>query len=293
METIDLLVSLVLALIMLGIGLSLSIQDFTNIAKYPKAFTLALSSQMIALPLIAFGVALLFPLSHEFKVGLVILAASPGGATSGYITHLFKGNVALSLSLTSMNSLLTLFSIPFVVNSALLIFMGTQTTFTLPFWETFLHIFFIALAPAFLGVLLRQNFPTFSHAVRKPMQFIMMGLLLLVFGIKFFAGQDAGGAGLSSQDMLNILPSALILNLSCLLFGYFLLRLAHLNHSDSLTAAIESGVHNTTLAFLIAGTILGNQEMVKPALLYSMFSFWTAILFGFISSKLAKHTLKW
>lgn len=97
MKTIDLLVSSVLALIMFGIGLSLSWNDFTNIAKYPKAFVIALTSQMIVLPLTAFAIAHCFDIPNEFKVGLVILAASPGGATSGFITHLFKGNVALSM----------------------------------------------------------------------------------------------------------------------------------------------------------------------------------------------------
>ena len=127
MQIIDILVSTVLGLIMFGIGLSLKISDFTNIAKYPKAFSLALASQMIALPLIAFLVASVANVPNEIKVGLVILAASPGGATSGFITHLFHGNVALSLSLTSINSFLTLFSIPFVVNLALQHFMGKST----------------------------------------------------------------------------------------------------------------------------------------------------------------------
>ena len=291
MQIIDILVSSVLALIMFGIGLSLTLKDFSNIALYPKAFATALTSQMVALPIIAFALASAFDLSNEIKVGLVILAASPGGATSGFITHLFKGNVALSLSLTAVNSFLTLFSIPFIVNIALKHFMGQSSDIVLPFWDTFFHIFFIALIPAFLGLMLRRYYTNWAIKVEKPAKYVMMFLLFSVFTIKIFAGQNSGGSGLTYNDFKNILPPALLLNLICLLVGYFLLKVARLKHADSLTAAIESGVHNTTLAFLIAGTLLQNQEMVKAPLIYSMFSFWTALLFGVVSSKIAKHKI--
>ncbi len=291
MQTIDILVSSVLALIMFGIGLSLTLKDFTNIALYPKAFVTALTSQMVALPLIAFYIASFANVSNEIKVGLVILAASPGGATSGFITHLFKGNVALSLSLTSINSFLTLFSIPFVVNFALKHFMGQTSEIILPFWDTFAHIFFIAIIPALLGLLIRRFRTSWAIKVEKPAKYVMMFLLFSVFTIKIFAGQNSGGSGLSTEDFKDILPSALLLNFTCLMVGYFLLKFVGLMHADSLTAAIESGVHNTTLAFLIAGTLLQNQTMVKPPLIYSMFSFWTALLFGFISSKLSNHKI--
>lgn len=291
MQTIDILVSSVLALIMFGIGLSLSLKDFTNIALYPKAFATALTSQMIALPLLAFAVANVFDVSDEIKIGLVILAASPGGATSGFITHLFKGNVALSLSLTSVNSFLTLFSIPFVVNLALRYFMGKSSEMVLPFWDTFIHIFLIALTPAFLGLLLRKYCTSWAIKIEKPAKYIMMVLLFTVFTIKIFASENSGGSGLTNQDFKDILPPALLLNFLCLMIGYLLLKAVKLKHTDSLTAAIESGVHNTSLAFLIAGTVLQNELMVKPALVYSMFSFWTALLFGFISSRMAKHKI--
>jgi bile acid:Na+ symporter, BASS family len=291
MQTIDILVSSVLALIMFGIGLSLTLKDFTNIALYPKAFITALTSQMIALPLIAFAVASFFDVSAEIKVGLVILAASPGGATSGFITHLFKGNVALSLSLTAVNSFLTLFSIPFIVNLALKHFLGQQSDIVLPFWDTFFHIFFIALIPAFCGVMLRRYRTDWAVRIEKPAKYVMMFLLFSVFTIKIFAGESSGGSGLTKSDFREILPPALLLNFICLMVGYFLLKAVSLKHPDSLTAAIESGVHNTTLAFLIAGTLLQNETMVKPPLIYSMFSFWTALLFGFIASKLTQHKI--
>jgi BASS family bile acid:Na+ symporter len=291
MQTIDILVSTVLGLIMFGIGLSLQVNDFAKIIKYPKAFSLALASQMIALPLISFLVATVANVPNEIKVGLVILASSPGGSTSGFITHLFKADVALSISLTAINSILTLFSIPFVVNIALQHFMGQSTDIVLPFWDTFVHIFFIALVPAALGVAVNHHFPVWANRAKNPTKWVMIVLLAISFTIKMFAGKSSGGSGITFDQSLAIIPSALSLNIACLTFGYLFLKTFGFSHSTNLTAAIESGVHNTTLAFLIAGTLLQNQEMVKTPLVYAMFSFWTALLFGFISSKLVKHKI--
>ena len=289
MQIIDILVSSILSLIMFGVGLSLKIEEFIYVYRYPKAFLIALTSQMIALPMLAFFVVSFGSLPDEIKVGFIILAASPGGATSGFITHLFRANVALSISLTTVNSILTLFTIPIIVNLALHFFLGKSTTIILPFWETFVHILSIALIPAMLGLLVHRYYPKLTKRIEKPAKYLMIILLAIVFTVKTFAGKDSGGTGLTIQEVKLMLSPAILLNVLCLMTGYMLLKLTGFKHSDSLTAAIESGVHNTTLAFLIAGTILGNQEMVKPALVYSMFSFFTAVLFSLISSRIANH----
>ena len=148
---------------MFGVGLSLTLGEFNHILRHPKAFLSALSAQMLGLPLIALLIAMLAPLPAEIKIGFVILAASPGGATSGFLTYLWRGNVALSLSITSVNSFLTLFSIPIIVNVALKIFLGRSTELHLPFWDTVGHIFFITIVPATIGLLVRRNFPNFAE----------------------------------------------------------------------------------------------------------------------------------
>lgn len=270
---------------MFGIGLSLTAGDFTRIVRYPKAFLTALSAQMLGLPILAFLINLIAPLPAELKVGFIILAASPGGATSGFLTYLWRGNVALSLSITSVNSFLTLFSIPLVVNLGLRVFMGRETDLHLPFWETVQHIFFITIIPASIGVYVRHRFPVFSEKIRIPAKYIMLVFLAIVFLIKMFAGENHGGAGLTAADFIRISPVALIQNAACLLFGYFFMYYMGLTHPSRLTAAMESGVQNTTLAFLIASNLLGMQEMVKPALVYSLYSFWTACLFAYFSNK--------
>ncbi len=282
---VDIAVSTVLGLVMFGVGLSLTLSDFANVIRYPRAFISALGAQMIGLPIIAFIISLIAPLPAEVKVGFIILAASPGGATSGFLTYLWRGNVALSLSLTAVNSLLTLFTIPIVVNLALKVFMGRSTELHLPFWETMSHIFLITIIPATGGILLRRFYPVFAERISKPSKYVMLVLLGIVFTIKLFGGESSGGAGLDIHDFLLITPIALLQNATCLLFGYFFLKWMGLSHPSRLTAAMESGVQNTTLAFLIASVLLANQDMVKPALVYSLYSFWTACLFAYLANR--------
>lgn len=270
---------------MFGVGLSLTAGDFTRIVRYPRAFFTALGAQMIGLPIIAFIISLIAPLPEALKVGFIILSASPGGATSGFLTYLWRGNVALSLSITSVNSFLTLFSIPVVVNIGLRVFLGRESDLHLPFWDTVSHIFFITIIPATLGLLVRRHYPITAERISKPAKYVMLVLLAIVFLIKMFAGENYGGAGLTWRDFMIISPVALIQNLSCLFFGYYFMKWMGLPHTSRLTAAMESGVQNTTLAFLIASTMLGNEDMVKPALVYSLYSFWTACLFAWLSNK--------
>lgn len=276
-----------MALVMFGVGLSLTFTDVRRVFQKPRGFFTALSAQMLGLPIIAFIISLLAPIPDEIKVGFIILAASPGGATSGFLTYLWKGNVALSLSLTSINSLLTLFSIPMVVNIGLKVFLGQSSDLHLPFWDTVGHIFFITIIPATLGIWIRRRFPVTAEKISKPSKYVMLTLLAVVFAIKLFAGEKHGGSGLTTADFLQISPIALLQNACCLFFGYFIMRYMGLPHPSRITAAMESGVQNTTLAFLIASTMLGNQEMVKPALVYSMYSFWTACLFAYVANRMA------
>jgi bile acid:Na+ symporter, BASS family len=291
-QYIDTAVSLVLALIMFGVGLSLTFRDFGNIIRYPKAFGVALAAQMIGLPFIAFVLTFIFPLPAVFKVGLIILAASPGGATSGFLTYLWRGNVALSLSITSVNSILTLFTIPVIVNIGLMAYMGRSTELHLPFMDTMQHIFLITIIPASIGIMVRLKYSDFADAIQKPAKYVMLVLLFSVFCVKLFAGESHGGAGLTLQDFILISPFALLQNLSCLFFGYYIMQFYGLDHPSRLTAAMEAGVQNTTLAFLIAGTLLKNQEMVKPALIYSMYSFWTACIFAYLMNRKHRPTEK-
>jgi BASS family bile acid:Na+ symporter len=225
-------------------------------------------------------------MSLPAKVGLIILAACPGGTTSGVITYFFKGNVALSIIFTSINSILTLFTIPFIVNLSLLYYYGQSTIIHLSYLETIIQIFTITIIPAFIGVFIRTHKPEFAIKAQRPLKFLLIIALAIVFVILFFAGNKTGGTGITKKEVLNILPYALLLNALCMAWGFLLGIITKLGIKNSYTIGIEASVHNTTLAFLVAGTLLHNPDMVKPALIYAMFSFWTAFIYSIIIKKM-------
>ena len=278
---IDLLISAVLSLMMIGIGLSLTPSSFKNIFTEPKSLVIGLIIQMIGLPLIAFLVTLVSDLSLPLRIGLIILAACPGGTTAGIITFFYKGNVALAITFTAINSLLTLFSIPFIVNLSLHYYYGQTAVIQLPYLETILQICAVTILPAAIGVLIRIYKPFFAARIQKSLRYTMLVMLAFVFIIKLFVSEGGGGTGITLSESMKILPYALLLNAACFFFGYAISLTSRLGKSNAYTIAIEAAVHNTTLAFLVAGTILQNQDMVKPSLIYAMFSFWTALLFSY------------
>jgi BASS family bile acid:Na+ symporter len=279
---IDIVISGVLALIMFGIGISLTFSSFKNIFISPKSLLIGLFAQMIVLPSLVFCIVYFVDIPLSFKVGFMILASCPGGTTSGFLTYFFKGNVALSISLTSINSIITLFSIPFIVNLGLNAFLGKSTTFHLPYLETIIQIFIVAIIPAAFGILLRKNYEGFAKRIQKPLNSILIVLLALIFIIKLFANEKHGGTGITEIEILQILPIALVINVLAFSSGYLISQLLKLNLKTAYTVGVEVAMQNTTLAFLVASALLRNQEMVKPAIIYSMFSFWSAIVFTFI-----------
>jgi BASS family bile acid:Na+ symporter len=287
-SVIDILIGFVLASIMFGLGLSVTETNFRNIIFAPRAFFIGLGSQMIALPIIAFIILMFSNLPDAFKVGIMILAACPGGTTSGFVTYLFKGNVALSISLTTINSLLTIFTIPFIVNFALRHYMKQEVVLHLPLLSSITQIFLVTLFPAALGVFVRKMKPIIARMLQKRLKYILIILLATVYSIKFFAGEKIGGTGITFSEVWMIIPYAFIFNVACFVFSIGIGKITQLTIRDAFTIALEVSLHNTTLALLIAGTLLQNQEMVKPALIYTMFSFWSALLFGMITKWLYK-----
>jgi bile acid:Na+ symporter, BASS family len=279
---LDVLVVVVLAVIMFGVGLSISITDLKDVIRSPRPFVFGLFAQMILLPVMAFGITFFTNLSPALKVGFIILASSPGGTTSGFITVLFRGNVALSVALTTINSLLTLFTIPVLVNIALTIYLGAHSVYELPFIASCLHIFTITLVPALAGVIIRLKWNDFADTIQKPVRITMIILFAFVYTAIFLADESKGGSGISMQETLQILPFALAINVSAFLAGIFMGYLGNTGVKSSFTIGIEVAVHNTTLALLVAGTLIHSKDMAKPALVYAMFSFWTAILFGMV-----------
>lgn len=279
---IDFLVSAVLATIMFGVGLSINFDDLRQIYRSPRALLLGLVSQMVLLPLIAFLVVGFTDLPPAVKAGFVILAACPGGTTSGFVTVLFKGNVALSVSLIAVNSLLTLATIPLLVNLALTVFMGRHSPFELPLIPSFLQIFFITLLPAMTGVILRYYREKIANRIQKPVRSVMIVLFAGVYGIIAFADESSGGSGITRADLWSILPFAVIINLGGFIAGMAMGLFGKTGLRTSWTIGVEVALQNTTLALLVGGTLIQSNDMVKPALVYALFSFWTALLYGVV-----------
>ncbi len=288
---IDLLVSAVLATIMFGVGLSINFSDLREISRSPKAFILGLISQMIVLPLIVFLIVGFTDLPPVIKVGFIILSACPGGTTSGFVTVLFRGNVALSVSLITVNSILTLITIPLLVELALTVFIGRHSPFQLPLIQTFLQIFFITLLPAMTGVVIRYYRAAIADKIQKPVRTTMIILFAGVYTLIAFADESRGGSGITPADLWRLLPYAVIINFAGFAAGLAMGLFGKTGIRTSWTIGVEVALQNTTLALLVAGTIIHSNEMVKPALVYALFSFWTALLYGIVVKKYNKSKL--
>lgn len=280
MNYADWFVSVVLALIMIAVGLSLSAESFRDLAKRPLKVLAGMGLQLVLLPCIAFAAAYISGLPPAFQIGIVILAATPGGMTSNFISFLLKANTALAVSLTICNSLVTIFSVPFLVNLGLELFYDKSSIQQLPFLATAGRIFFIVLVPVFAGIVFRAWKPKTAARLQFGLRWLSMIMLALVFMIKAFAPADAGGSELSWQEIAMILPVSLAVNFLALSLGRLVSWSLGYNRDDQLTMGVEIGIQNTSLAFLIAGTVIGNQDMLKPALIYATFSFLTAVLYG-------------
>ncbi|MFH0896411.1 MAG: bile acid:sodium symporter [Bacteroidota bacterium] len=281
----DILINATLAIIMLGVGMSLTTKEFKRLLQNPKGLVVALSTQLFLVPALAFLLAYYSGLAPAMQVGMVIVSACASGASSNLVTHLFRGNVALAISMTTLNSLITLISLPAVSNLALWFFMKTDAGIKLPFLHTMIQIFLVTLLPATVGMFIRYIRPAFAIGLDKPLRYLLPVLLAIVFTIKIFGGTKSGGTGITSFDIYNVIPWMLALNIGAMLIGFITGKLLQLEFRDRYTISIEVGLHNTALALVIAGTILHNSEMEKPAVVYAMFSFFTAIGFVFVIKK--------
>ncbi len=277
--TIILAISLII--IMFGMGLSLVKEDFTRLLKQPKAVFIGLLNQIVLLPLIAFLIVTSLGVGSDIAIGVMILAACPGGPTSNLITHLAKGDSGLSVSLTSVNSLITIFTIPFVVDFALTYFLDAQETITINKVKTVVQIFVIVIIPVTLGMMLKRSKPNFADRMNKPVRIASALVLFLVI------------LGLVIKKKADLIPylqqagiTTLLLNVATMFVGFLTARLAQLKSKQALTISIESGIQNGTMAIAIASGILMNENFAIAPAVYSLIMFVTGgILIGLGNSK--------
>ena len=287
METLfsDYFLPITLAVITLGMGLSLTERDFKNIFLQPKAVITGIFSQIIVLPAIAFLVASLTNLDPVFKVGLIIIAACPGGATSNLITYLLTGNIALSISMTALNSLITLITIPIIVHLSLDVFIQQSSDIQLPIGETIIKIFLLTILPAYTGTRIRKWKTKLADKLQRPLKVLLPLLLLVVYmGVIFI---DQGTEEATRRDFFKLIPSALSLNFAAMLAGWIFARIVNLGRRNQFTISIEVGLQNSALAIFVASSLLQNQSMALVPVVYGSFTFFTTLLFGYIIKKIS------
>lgn len=278
-----------LGIIMLGMGLSLSVKDFTRIVLYPKAAAIGIINQIIMLPLIGFLILLIIPTHNpELAVGLMILAACPGGPTSNLITHISKGDTALSISLTAISSIIIVITLPLIVNFALGHFLNQTQYVPLPVLDTSIKVLIITLIPVAIGMLIRSKAPGFSASLQKPVKIASGIILFLVIMAAIFNDRENFFDFFKQAG-----PVALALNVFMLLFGYFSARIFSLRTSQGITISIESGIQNGTLGITIAATLLNNATMTIPPAIYSLIMFMTAgIIIAWTNLKMKESPVK-
>ena len=265
---------LALGIIMLGLGLSLTLDDFKRVLNYPRAVLVGLFCQMILLPAVAVGVAHLFKLPPALAVGLMLLAAAPGGATANLFSHLAKGDVALNITLTAVNSLLALFTLPLIVNWSLVHFMGEGQVIPMVF-DKVIQVFVIVLGPVAIGMAVRRSTPDTADRLDKPVRILSALFLVLVIAASV-AKERAHLADYFQQVGL----AALAFNLVSMAAGYMIPRLFGVLSRQAISIGMEIGIHNGTLAIYLANQILKRDDMAISPAIYSLIMFFTAAAFS-------------
>jgi bile acid:Na+ symporter, BASS family len=270
---------LALGVIMLGLGLSLTLADFTRVIKYPKAVVVGLACQMFILPVAAALVAKFLGLSPELAVGLMLLSASPGGPTANLYSHLANGDVALNITLTAINSVLTLFTLPFIVGVSMDYFLGEAQAIPMPF-SKIISVFAIVLIPVSIGMLIKRFKPSVSTALEKPVKIASAILLLLVIVAAILKDFEA-----LKLYFPQIGLAAFLFNVISLLGGYYIPKLLRIEKRQAIAIGMEIGIHNGTLAIFIALNVLNSSIMTVPPAIYSIIMFFTAAAFGWWVNK--------
>ncbi|MBD1845044.1 bile acid:sodium symporter family protein [Cyanobacteria bacterium FACHB-63] len=272
------LLPLALGVVMLGMGLSLVPEDFRRITRDPKAVAVGTVSQVLLLPLLGVLITLVVPMQPAIAVGLIVLAVCPGGPSSNLITYLAKGDVALSVTLTAVSSIITVFTIPIFTNLALQRFLGQSAAIALPIGQTMVQIFLITLLPIAIGMAIRHQFPRTASRLEKQMSRLAAGLLALII-VLLLVREGSKLPGFIAQVGIGVV----LLNLFATLGGFFAGKLFRLPLAQQICIAIEVGIQNGTLAIAITAGLLNNPDMAVPAAVYSLLMYLTgfgAIFYG-------------
>ena len=270
----DVVLPLALAFIMLALGLGLTFDDFVRVARHPRDFAVGAASQIVVLPAVAFLLASVWPMAPELALGLMIIAAAPGGVTSNLLTSFARGDVALSISLTAVISLLSVITIPLVVVFAYGHFIGDEAMQDITVADTAISVFLIVTVPVTIGLLVRRYAGRFALRIEPAARAVSAVLFVLVL------------AGAIYQERENLVTyysqaglATLALNVLMMAIAYLLARLFATGAKQRTAIAIECGLQNGTLAIAIAVLLFGGGLATVPAATYSLTMFVTALIF--------------
>lgn len=269
-----------LGLIMLSMGMMLKTADFQLVAKHPKAFFIGLSAQMLLVPLLALLLLQIFKLPPLLAVGLLILSFSPGGTTSNLFSYMAKGDVALSIALTTAASFITPFSIPFLTELALQSQLGENTNIIIPVGLTMKRLIVITIVPLILGMAFHYFRPIWSEKTQPYIHKIAITLFLAVIFSMIFK---------LSNKMPEFLPQVAtvtsIMIIIALFLGYSIAKLAGLNSQQIRTTSIEVGMQNGGMALIVTQGVLNNPSMSMVPIIYGLIMLVPVILFVLISRR--------
>jgi bile acid:Na+ symporter, BASS family len=264
---------LALGIIMFGLGLSLTVADFRRVAQHPKVVVIALGCQLLLLPLVCFGLVTVFDLPPPLAIGMMLLAASPGGTSANPFSHLFRGDVALNVTLTAVNSVISIVTLPLITNIAIE-YYDRDDTVGLQFVKV-LEVFAIVLVPVAIGMLVRAKAASFAERMDRPVRIGSAVILaVLVIGILLSERDNVSGylaeVGLAAAAFCAI----------SLVTGYAVPRAAGVRDDQAIACSMEIGVHNGTLAIYVAVEVLDSTEISVPAAVYSIIMFVFAAVWG-------------
>jgi BASS family bile acid:Na+ symporter len=275
----DLLLPLSIGIIMFGLGLSLTVEDFKRVARYPLAVGFGLFLQVILLPFAALLIAIWLKLPRDLALGLMLVAAAPGGATANIYSHLAKGDVALNITLTAVNSVLALVTLPIVINLSLEYFFGAGQ-YVPPPHRKIVEVAAIILVPVLIGMFVRSRSEAFAKRMEKPIKiFSVVVLAILILAAIYI-------------ERAKLLDSIVAVGLACLLFnvismltGYLAPLALQLPERQAIAITMEIGIHNTALAIYVALNVLNNPAASLVPGIYTLAMYLTATLFAIYVSK--------
>ncbi|AOY44608.1 MULTISPECIES: bile acid:sodium symporter family protein [Psychrobacter] len=258
-------------LIMMGMGLSLVTNDFKRVVKYPKAVAIGLTNQLLFLPLVGFALATFMSLEPEYAVGVMLLVLCPGGTTSNLFTYLAKGDVALSVTMTAIASIITVFTIPIVLSFSLVYFMGAGSEFQLPVAKTMISLITLTILPVSIGMLIKRYAASFADKAQVMVS--RFGVIFLSFLVIFLGYVQRD---ILVEALVATGPVSLILNVSTMALGYYTSKWFGLNPAQRRSITMEVGLQNSTLSMFMALTLLANYKMSLTPAIYTLIMFLTA-----------------